>query len=65
MSNNPIMETKERSLGLRLTGTLATALEKYCNKEERSLSSAVRYLLMKELVRLGYLQEQEAPRKKR
>ncbi len=65
MSNNRIMMNKERSLGLRLTGVLAEALEKYCQKEERSLSSAVRYLVTKELERLGYLVEQVEPRKKR
>ena len=65
MSNNRIMVNKERSLGLRLTGALAEALEEYCRKEERSLSSAVRYLVTKELERLGYLVEQVEPRKKR
>ena len=65
MSNNRIMANKERSLGLRLTGALAEALEEYCRKEERSLSSAVRYLVTKELERLGYLVEQVEPRKKR
>ena len=59
------MMNKERSLGLRLTGALAEALEEYCRKEERSLSSAVRYLVTKELARLGYLVEQVEPRKKR
>ena len=59
------MMNKERSLGLRLTGALAEALEEYCRKEERSLSSAVRYLVTKELARLGYLVEHVEPRKKR
>jgi len=54
MFNNRIMEKKERFLGLRLTGDLAKALEDYCVREERSLSSAVRYLLSKELEQLGY-----------
>ena len=48
------MEKKERFLGLRLTGDLVKALEDYCLREERSLSSAVRYLLTRELERLGY-----------
>ena len=59
MLNNHIMIKKERSLGLRLTGALAEALEEYCRKEERSLSSAVRYLVAKELERLGYLSPEE------
>ena len=58
------MVTKERFLGIRLTGPLAAALEAYCKKEERSLSSAARFLLTKELERLGYLTEEDAPRKK-
>jgi len=49
------MLKKERSLGLRLTGDLAEALEAYSRKEDRSLSSSVRILLTKELERLGYL----------
>jgi len=57
MFNNRLMIRKERFLGLRLTGALAEALEAYCAKEERSLSSAVRYLIAKELARLGYLAE--------
>jgi len=51
-------------LGLRLTGALAEALEVYCSKEERSLSSAVRYLVAKELARPGYLSEESEPKKK-
>ena len=51
-------------MGLRLTGSLAEALEAYCMKEERSLSSAVRYLVAKELSRLGYLAEENEPKKK-
>lgn len=51
-------------MGLRLTGALAEALEAYCMKEERSLSSAVRYLLTRELSRLGYLSEENEPKKK-
>jgi len=58
------MIKKERFLGLRLTGALAEALEAYCLKEERSLSSAVRYLIAKELSRRGYLSEESEPRKK-
>jgi hypothetical protein len=56
--------TKERFLGLRLTGSLAEALEEYARKEERSLSSAVRYLLAKELARLGFLEDAKSPAKK-
>ena len=62
--NNQVMKKKERFLGLRLTGALAEALEAYCLKEERSLSSAVRYLVAKELLRLGYLSEEDEPKKK-
>ena len=58
------MIKKERFLGLRLTGPLAEALETYCLKEERSLSSSVRYLIAKELVQLGYLSEEGKPKKK-
>lgn len=58
------MIKKERFLGLRLTGALAEALETYCMKEERSLSSAVRYLVAKELVRLGYLSGENETKKK-
>jgi hypothetical protein len=58
------MIKKERFLGLRLTGPLADALEAYSLKEERSLSSAVRYLVAKELVQLGYLSEEGEPKKK-
>jgi hypothetical protein len=64
MFNNRLMIRKERFLGLRLTGALAEALEAYCAKEERSLSSAVRYLIAKELARLGYLAEENEPKKK-
>ncbi len=64
MFNNRVMIKKERFLGLRLTGALAEALEAYCAKEERSLSSAVRYLVAKELSRLGYLAEESEPKKK-
>lgn len=64
MFNNRVMIKKERFLGLRLTGPLAEALEAYCLKEERSLSSAVRYLVAKELSRLGYLAEENEPKKK-
>ena len=64
MFNNWLMIKKERFLGLRLTGALAEALEAYCAKEERSLSSAVRYLVAKELARLGYLSEESEPKKK-
>lgn len=52
------MDKKERSIGLRIAGKLAVALEEYCKKEDRSLSSAVRFLLAKELQRLGYLKEE-------
>jgi len=58
------MEKKERFLGLRLTGDLAKALEDYCSKEERSLSSAVRYLLSRELERLGYKISENKQQKK-
>jgi hypothetical protein len=59
------MIKKERSLGIRLTGALAEALEEYCRKEERSLSSAIRYLVAKELERLGYLSpEEKVPKSK-
>ena len=51
-------------MGLRLTGALAEALEAYCLREERSLSSAVRYLVAKELSRMGYLAEENEPKKK-
>jgi hypothetical protein len=64
MFNNQVMKKKERFLGLRLTGALAAALEDYCLKEERSLSSAVRYLVAKELSRLGYLVEESESKKK-
>ena len=64
MFNNRLMIKKERFLGLRLTGALAEALEVYCMKEERSLSSAVRYLVAKELVRLGYLSGENETKKK-
>ena len=63
MLNNCVMPTKERFLGIRLTGALAEALEVYCKKEERTLSSAARFLLTKELERLGYLSEENVPRK--
>jgi len=49
---------------LRLTGELVEALESYCRKEDRSLSSAVRVLMARELQRLGYLQCEEEPKKK-
>ncbi len=58
------MSRKERALGLRLTGDLAEALEEYCRREDRSLSSAVRLLLTRELERLGYLESQTEPKKK-
>jgi hypothetical protein len=64
MFNNQVMKKKERFLGLRLTGALAEALEAYCLREERSLSSAVRYLVAKELSRMGYLAEESEPKKK-
>ncbi len=64
MFNNQAMTTKERFLGLRLTGSLAEALEEYARKEERSLSSAVRYLLAKELARLGLLEDVRPSAKK-
>ncbi len=64
MFNNTSMVTKERFLGLRLTGLLAEALEEYARKEERSLSSSVRYLLSNELQRLGYLRDEKTVGKK-
>ncbi len=64
MFNNRLMEKKVRYLGLRLTGGLAEALEKYCRKEDRSLSSAVRYLITKELVQLRLLLIDEVPKRK-
>lgn len=65
MFNNLFMMNKERSLGIRLTGALAEALEAYCREHDRSLSSAVRYLLAKELARLGYLRDETEPKKGR
>ncbi len=64
MLNNSLMTPKERYLGLRLTGELSEALERFCRKEDRSLSSAVRYLVTAELQRRGYLKEEEEPKKK-
>ena len=63
MFNNRVMEKKERSLGLRLTGALAEALEAYCREHDRSLSSAVRLLVAKELARQGYLHEETESKK--
>jgi hypothetical protein len=59
------MAKKERFIGLRLTGALAEALETYSEKEERSRSSAVRYLLARELERLGFLSSDNISRDKR
>ncbi len=59
------MDKKERFLGLRLTGTLAEALDNYCKAEDRSLSSAVRYLLTKELEKLGYMTEENRGKTRR
>jgi hypothetical protein len=64
MFDNRLMEKKGRYLGLRLTGDLCEALEEYCRAEERSLSSAVRYLITKELVQLRFLRADEAARRK-
>ena len=64
MFDNWLMQKKERYLGLRLTGGLAEALEEYCRKEDRSLSSAARYLITKELVQLGLLPIDEVPKRK-
>jgi len=54
------MDNKDRFLGLRFTGDLKNALEAYCSAEDRSLSSAVRFLLASQLREKGYLTHKAA-----
>ncbi len=56
------MATKNRFLGLRLTGDLKDAMERYCDDEQRSLSSGARFLLAAQLRAAGYLPKEPKDR---